>query len=281
MTDYGAYASAFALPPPFRVGRVLVCALGVFERQWARLLGATLLACLGLFAAIAVLVGIFIGGILLLNQTSGLQSGLALREPFVLKILLGIPALVLAMAFCGGMIAMPVATVLADLGGTRPRFGRAFRRGAWRCLALTGIFLLLLVPMAIGMVLLVLPGILVIAFGSIATMACIVERAGPIDSLRRAAYLTRGNRWRLVGLALCGMVIGWIPAAVQLLVKDISLLATPERPLLMTLLGTALIVAFNWTLSTIVSLSYGVAYHDLVRLQDGAASEAIADALES
>lgn len=277
MTDYGAYASAFALPPPFRVRRVLACAFGVFERQWARLLGATLLAFLGFFAAGAVLVGLFLGGLLLLGHV----PGQALLKLSLFRIVLTVPATALAMAFCGGMIAMPLAAVLADLGGTRPRFGHAFYRGAKRCLALLGIFLLLLIPMAIGIVLLVLPGILVLAFGSIATMVCIVERAGPIESLRRAAYLTRGNRWRLAGLALCGMIIGWIPAGVQVLVKNISLLATPERPLLMTVLGTALIVAFNWALSTVVSLSYTVAYHDLVRLQDGAASEAIADALES
>lgn len=54
----------------------------------------------------------------------------------------------------------------------------------------------------IGMVLLIIPGLIASLVWAVATPAMVAEGLGPIEALRRSADLTRGLRWRILGLAV-------------------------------------------------------------------------------
>ncbi len=56
-----------------------------------------------------------------------------------------------------------------------------------------------LVGVAIGLVLLVIPGVMLAAVWAVAAPVAAVEQVGPIASLQRSLELTRGNRLRIVG----------------------------------------------------------------------------------
>jgi predicted neutral ceramidase superfamily lipid hydrolase len=69
--------------------------------------------------------------------------------------------------------------------------------------------------------LLVVPGAIVYLMMYVALPVCVVERLGPFDSVRRSRLLTKGSRWKILGLLLLmclaimivGAVFGGIGAA--------------------------------------------------------------------
>jgi hypothetical protein len=67
----------------------------------------------------------------------------------------------------------------------------------------------LVVALATGaaMMLLLVPGIMVALAFQVATTACVVEGLSLEAALNRSRFLTRGQRWRLLGLLLIVLVI--------------------------------------------------------------------------
>jgi uncharacterized membrane protein len=61
---------------------------------------------------------------------------------------------------------------------------------------LVGIFVFL------GLIVLVVPGVFLAVMLMVSTVACILEDRPPVEALKRSRELTRGNRWRLLGLLL-------------------------------------------------------------------------------
>lgn len=59
----------------------------------------------------------------------------------------------------------------------------------------------------LGLIALVLPGIFILLMLCVALPACILEGLSPITALKRSRDLTRGNRWRLLGLVLLNALI--------------------------------------------------------------------------
>jgi hypothetical protein len=68
--------------------------------------------------------------------------------------------------------------------------------------AIVGIGILGGVGLVVGAVLLVVPAFFWITIWYVAIPACLVERLGPIQSLRRSAALSKGHRWKLFGIIL-------------------------------------------------------------------------------
>jgi len=62
---------------------------------------------------------------------------------------------------------------------------------------------------SLGFVLLVVPGFILSTIWFVALPACIVERVGPWTSLRRSLQLTKGHRWRILGLVLLLLIPTW------------------------------------------------------------------------
>jgi hypothetical protein len=54
--------------------------------------------------------------------------------------------------------------------------------------------------MMLATALLVVPGIIVFLMLFVATPVCVVEQLGPLASMDRSTQLTRGHRWKILGI---------------------------------------------------------------------------------
>ena len=94
---------------------------------------------------------------------------------------------------------------------------------------LTALFVQILV--SVGMFFLIVPGVFLAVMLLVSTIACILEDRSPVEALKRSRELTRGNRWRLLGLVLILFILAMavpllvaIPAAVAGIVPGIGAL---------------------------------------------------------
>lgn len=102
--------------------------------------------------------------------------------------------------------ALTRATV-AENEGRRASFADCIAAGLRVLLPLIAIGLIFGFAMGLGFVLLVIPGIFVMIIWSVAAPAEVVEREGIMMALSRSAELTKGSRWRILGLFLVLLVI--------------------------------------------------------------------------
>lgn len=70
-----------------------------------------------------------------------------------------------------------------------------------------GVSILANLGVLLGFMLLIVPGLLLMVRWALATPVVIRENLGTTAALRRSAELTKGNRWRILGLAL----LIWVP----------------------------------------------------------------------
>lgn len=95
----------------------------------------------------------------------------------------------------------------ADLHGHRmPAFRRFLREVPWG--RLIGATLLFEVAVAVGFVLLVIPGVLVLVYCTLYGPVIVVERIGVRASLRRSAQLVRGNFRSMLALTAIVLIVG-------------------------------------------------------------------------
>jgi uncharacterized membrane protein len=102
--------------------------------------------------------------------------------------------------------ALTRATV-ADYEGHRASFGECIAAAVRVLLPLIGAGLIFAVAIMIGMFLLVVPGIIIMLMWSVAGPAIVVEHDGVMRALSRSAELTKGFRWKILGLFLVLLVV--------------------------------------------------------------------------
>jgi hypothetical protein len=98
------------------------------------------------------------------------------------------------------------AVYQAFLGG-RASFGESVSRGAARLGSLIGVTILTSLALTGGFLLFVIPGVLLLCMWYVAVPACVLERLGPVKSLKRSAELTKEYRWQILGLAIIVFLI--------------------------------------------------------------------------
>ena len=86
--------------------------------------------------------------------------------------------------------------------------------GARRALPLFAVTLLLVIGIWIGFVLLVIPGVILSVMWSVCLPAVVAERTGISGAFGRSRALTKGARWRILGIGLLTFVIYFLVAAV-------------------------------------------------------------------
>lgn len=106
--------------------------------------------------------------------------------------------------------ALATYEVVMNANGRRVTMGEAISAAMPRIVpvALTSILLGILI--AIGAMLLIIPGLIVMTMLFVTIPIVVVERLGPGGSMSRSAALTKGNRWPIFGLVLIiwGVTIG-------------------------------------------------------------------------
>jgi hypothetical protein len=183
---------------------------------------------------------------------------------------------VIAVFVSGVMGRLSQAVVLyrafQEMRGERVSIFRSFQVGWRRFLPNLGLAICAGLLTMLATALLVIPGVIVFLMLFVATPACVVERLGPFDSMDRSAQLTKGHRWKILGMLL---LMG-IPAVVIIvLFEGIAEVAGG---------GLILSAACELTWNAIVDAGYAMlviaTYHDLRVAKEGVDTAQIASVFE-
>jgi hypothetical protein len=123
------------------------------------------------------------------------------------------------------------------------------------------------IVVAIGLLLLVIPGLIWLAMFFVAFPACVVERLGPIESMTRSAELTKGVRWRVFAVVL----VVFAAAIFVLGAFDVAVLRLGRG-----LFGTIGNFVWQAVYGAYFSVLTAVLYSDLRRTREGIDLEQIA-----
>ncbi len=154
----------------------------------------------------------------------------------------------------------------ADLCGQLVDIGSSVRQGLKRSVSLIGISILQGFGIFFGFVLLIVPGFLLYAMWYIASCACVIEELGAMPSVKRSTVLTRGNRWKVLGI---GLIAALVVVAPQLIVNKVLFPVVGETPWVFI---SYAIQAVYLPLLAVLSV---VAYHDLRAAKEGLGVERI------
>jgi hypothetical protein len=130
-----------------------------------------------------------------------------------------VPGLLSATVVPALITALHVVSLLRIADGVQPSVGEAFGLAADRVGPVIGASLVYIVAVAVGLVLLIVPGIYLATSLYFAAQAAVVDGLGPVAAARRSHELVRGRWWQTFGrLLLAGLVIGLltIPLAIPL-----------------------------------------------------------------
>jgi hypothetical protein len=130
---------------------------------------------------------------------------------------------------------------------------------------LTSLFVQVLV--SLGMFFLIVPGVFLAVMLLVSTIACILEDRSPVEALKRSRELTRGNRWRVLGLVL---ILALLFIGVGLLVA-IPTAAAGIVPGIGALVGRVLASAAEGLLGVFVAIILTHAFLELRRLNEASA----------
>lgn len=111
-------------------------------------------------------------------------------------------AILLAMITQGALVRATVAFS----EGRKSSLGESAMAGLRVALPLFLLGVLSAVGIALGLVLLIVPGVVLYVVWSVAAPALVEERLGPFEALGRSRHLTKGARWTVFGLTLVILV---------------------------------------------------------------------------
>jgi hypothetical protein len=166
-------------------------------------------------------------------------------------------------------IVIQASAQVADDG--RMHLSTAIDKGMGRFLPLLAAWLLAGVALMFASLLLLVPALMLWTAWYVLTPVCVLEGLGPVESLKRSAALTKGNRWRIFGLILILLVFGGIAAAIPMVGAKLSLGGNAAAVVqvvcqaLVGVYGTAVLV---------------VAYQDLRSAQEGVGGGRIASVFD-
>ena len=194
------------------------------------------------------------------------QQGVRARPPA------GGAAMVGFTVLFGSLVLLPLVQTVVYHAAFQDMLGRPIRLGGSLAIAFRRFFPVLgtLICMGaaimLGILLLIVPGIIWAAMFAVAVPACVVERLGPFTSCGRSAYLTKGNRWKVIGIGLLCFVANLAVAALGFVLK---FTAGPALGGLLAAVANAVLAAFG-------SLVAVVMYHDLRVAKEGVDTDRIA-----
>jgi hypothetical protein len=235
----------------FRIGNVFSLSWSVLSRN---------------FLTFMLVTGVASLPALLMGQLSAAAQGNAFANPgttiflFLLMIVLGTlsQAIVLHAAF-QGMRGQPI-----DLA-------ESARIGLRRFIPLVGLALSMALFLGLATALFVIPGLILYVMWFVATPVCVVEQLGPFRSLGRSRQLTKGHRWKILGLLLVILIPALVVAAIVGGVTAVILGSTFGQ--IVNLLWSAIWTAF-------LAIVLAVTYHDLRVAKEGVDTEQIAAVFE-
>ena len=156
--------------------------------------------------------GALLGSAIVVFVVVGLIAGLLQSTGGLILVLLGAAVRVAGDALYVGFVVELVSDVRD--GRRDQTVGDLFSAAAPYILPLIGFGILAGIGIAIGFVLIIIPGLILLTFWSVGAPAIVVEGAGPIDAFGRSWRLVRGEAWPVFGVLLLTFLIVVIVEAV-------------------------------------------------------------------
>lgn len=187
-----------------------------------------------------------------------------------------------AMLLAGGLIAMVAGVVLQgtivhgtvmDMNGRKAAISESLAVGLRNFLALIAIAILLAIAVTLGFILLIVPGVIMALAWSVVVPAYIAERIGIFEAFSRSAQLTRGNRWRILLLALL-LVFGYLVISfVVTIAAGLGSLVTAQTSVFYAVVVSPIITALY---GLVGSVGAAVLYANLRRAKEGLTPDSLA-----
>ncbi len=168
------------------------------------------------------------------------------------------------------VVAAILHATFQDMRRREVNMGESIQRGLKRFFPLIGAGLLAGLGIALGFLLLVVPGFILFARWYVFAPVCVVEKEGPLGSLKRSAALTQGNRWKLFAIYIVLMLVSIIASV---FIKFVLAAAAPIAGIVASGLWQGVFSAFNNVLSVVI-------YHDLRVVKEGVDIESIASVFD-
>ena len=160
--------------------------------------------------------------------------------------------------------AITFGTVRA-LQGKPASFSEILTRGFATMFPVLGVAIVSGIAIGFGMILFIIPGIIISVIIYVAIPVAVLEKPGVFMSLSRSADLTKGFRWKVLGIAIVVFVISFIVSfAAAFVVGTEGLVA-----LFLNLIADALVIAVG-------AVFIAVTYQELRRVKEGVDIDTIA-----
>jgi len=250
----------------FDFGRVIQNTFGVAKRNWQ---GLTLLS--------VVLVGIpaaFFGWLQV--TTLGVQ-GERMDQFNGGTALIWLVGILASMAASALLQATTVRVSVADLNGNRVSALDELRKSLPALLPIIVLSIVMTVAILVAAFFLVVPALILAVLWSVALPALVVERVSPFAALSRSRNLTRGSRWRIVGLFFIYLAIYFVLTLV--LGGIIGALSMASAGL--ALIGTIVTSVVSAIVSGLVgAVGIAVLYYELRSTKEGVGVEQLASVFD-
>ena len=147
-----------------------------------------------------------------------------------------------------------------DLSGQTFDIWAAVRQAFNRFRSLIGIAIVKGFGIVFGAVLLIVPGLILFSMWYVAEAVCVIENTDAMPSLKRSTILTRGSRWKILGIGLVAVIV---MIAVQLGIGQVAL----------EIGGPVMLAFFAYGFQVLslpfVAILSAVIYHDLRAAKEG------------
>ena len=240
--------------PEFRVSRVLGRSFSIVGRN---------VVSFGLVALLLMVPTLLID---LFEQAGvedhGEQAAFDVTNEFLALGMLGVVVYLLCWLL---ITAALVYGTFQELRGQHASVVASLSRGLARMFPVIGVAIVQWVVIMVGWLFFVAPGIVVAMVLWVAIPVAVVEQAGVIASLKRSAFLTKGYRWKLLGISI-------------LILVGQSILTTAVE----AIIGAELISTWvaSWVIGAAAAVIWAVvgsvAYHDLRAAKEGVSVTEIA-----
>lgn len=208
-----------------------------------------------------------------------------LRVPFELQfgvpaaIILWLASLLLAVLFGVLTQGALVRATIAHSEGRRASIGESITAGLSAIVPLFLLGLFIGLGLTLGFILLIIPSLFLYVLWSVAAPALVEERQGVFAALESSGFLTKGARWKVLGLELVVLLIVW-GAAIALVMITFAIYglqgfaaASREGMPLWYMVGAGVIQTLSAAIWGAIQTSL---YVELRNWKDGPAPESLA-----
>ena len=125
----------------------------------------------------------------------------------------------IGMTFVSGLITMVISALVqaaltratvSAIDGRRVTFGESLSSALRVVVPLIGLSLLFALGLMLGFVLLIVPGVILMVVWAVAVPSLVIEREGVFAAFGHSVQLTKGARWKILGLFLVLGVTYWL-----------------------------------------------------------------------